>query len=546
MRQQSPKRLDRATMSDSPVYDYVIVGAGSAGCILANRLSENPHNSVLMIEAGGSERHPFISMPAAFLKTIDNPAFNWCFQTEPTPETKNRAILFPRGKVLGGSSAINGHLYVRGQQLDYNTWAQLGNRGWSYSDVLPYFQKSETRIGGDPDIRGQGGPIHVTDIHERHPLCDAFIEGMQQFGLPLNPDYNANSQEGVAYLQRTIRDGKRWSAAHAFLRPAMKRPNLHVISDAMVTSVTFEASAATGITFRHHSTLKSALAGREVILAAGAIGTPHLLQISGAGPADHLNSIGVDVRFDLPGVGEGLQDHYAARVASRVVGHRTLNERARGLNLAAEIATWFASGKGLLAFSPAHVGVFAKSHDHLETPDIQFVFTPASYTEGVIGKLQPFPGMTCGMWQMRPESKGYVRARTPDAFDAPTIQPNYLTTDTDRAAAIRGLRMARQFLSSAALAPFKGDETLPGRNVQSDDEFLDYAMSRGATVYHAVSTCRMGSDPMAVVDNNLRVRGISGLRIIDASIMPTMPSANTNAATMMIAEKGADLVLAAS
>jgi choline dehydrogenase len=530
-------------MSDTPVYDYVIVGAGSAGCILANRLSANPRNSVLVIEAGGSERHPYVAMPAGFIKTIDDPRFNWCFHTEPTPETKDRAILFPRGKALGGSSAINGHLYVRGQQRDYDTWAQLGNRGWSYSDVLPYFRKSESYAAGDPEVRGQDGPIHVSDIHERHPLCEAFIAGAQSLGVPLNPDYNGETQEGVAYLQRTIRNGRRWSAAHAFLRPAMKRPNLTVVSEAMVTGLTFDGSRATGVTYRHHSIPKAAVAGRELILAAGAIGTPHLLQISGVGAAAHLKSIGVDVRFDLPGVGEGLQDHYAARVATRVVGQETLNERARGLRLGREIATWIATGKGLLAFSPAHVAVFWRSLDHLETPDIQFVFTPASYSEGMIGQLQPFPGMTCGMWQMRPESKGYVRARTPEAFDAPIIQPNYLTAETDRDTAIRGLRMARRFLATEALAPFKDAETLPGPDIETDAELLDYARSRGATVYHAVSTCRMGSDPQAVVDDRLRVKGIDGLRIVDASVMPTMPSANTNAATMMIAEKGADLIL---
>jgi len=529
-------------MSTTPTYDYLIVGAGSAGCILANRLSEDRRVDVLVIEAGGSERHPLVSMPAAFIKTINDPRFNWCFHTEPSSETKSRAILFPRGKALGGSSAINGHLYVRGQRRDFDTWAQLGNRGWSYEDVLPYFRKSEGYAGGDPEFRGREGPLHISDIHERHPLCEAFIAGAQQLGIPLNPDYNGPEQEGVAYLQRTILNGRRWSAAHAFLRPAMRRPNLTVVSEAIVTGITFDGARATGINYRHYGVHKSARAGREVILAAGAIGTPHLLQLSGVGPAAHLKSIGVDVRFDIPGVGEGFQDHYAARVATRVVGQETLNERARGLRLGREVAAWFATGNSLIAFSPAHVGIFWRSEAHLETPDIQFVFTPASYSEGVIGALQPFPGMTCGMWQMRPESRGYVRARTPDPFDAPAIQPNYLATEGDRASAVRGLRMARRLLESGPLSPYKGEETVPGPATCTDEELLEHARSRGATVYHAVSTCRMGQDPMAVVDDRLRVKGIARLRIIDASVMPTMPSANTNAPTMMIAEKGADLL----
>lgn len=529
-------------MVDVATYDYVIVGAGSAGCVLANRLTEDPRTSVLLVEVGGSERHPFISMPAGFIKTVDNPLFNWCFHTEPSATVKDRAILFPRGKVLGGSSAINGHLYVRGQPRDYDTWAQLGNRGWSYDEVLPYFRKSETRPGGDIGIRGQDGPLHVSDIHERHPLCEAFFEAAQVQGLPHNPDYNSGNQEGTAYYQRTIRNGRRWSAAHAFLRPAIKRPNLTVLTDTFVETITFDCHRATGLRCRWHGQERTVNAAREVILAAGAIGTPHLLQVSGAGPAEHLRQIGIKPRFDLAGVGEGLQDHYAVRVAARVKDQATLNERARGLRLGFEIAKWFMIGKGLLAFSPAHAAAFVRSEPHLETPDLQFVFTPASYTEGMIGQLQSFPGMTMGVWQLRPESRGYVRALSPDPYEAPTIQPNYLETKADQEAIVRGLKWCRRFLSSEPLSSFSAGETLPGPDTASDENLLDYARERGATVYHAVSTCRMGTDDRAVVDHRLRVKGIDRLRIIDASVMPTMPSANTNAATMMIAEKGADLL----
>ena len=523
-------------------YDYVIVGAGSAGSVLANRLTENPRITVLLIEAGGSERHPLISMPAGFLKTVDNPSFNWCFHTEPGEAVKDRAILFPRGKVLGGSSSINGHLYVRGQRRDYDTWAQLGNRGWSYDDVLPYFRKSETRPGGDPAFRGRDGPLHISDIHERHPLCEAFLETAERLGLPRNRDYNSGDQEGAAYYQRTIRNGRRWGAVHAFLRPAMKRANLTVESEAMVEAVTFEGRRATGLAYRRWGQPRTALAGREVILAAGAVGTPHLLQISGVGPGEHLRAIGVDVRCDMAGVGDGLQDHYAVRVATRVKGQATLNERAHGLRLGYEVAKWFATGNSLIAFSPAHAAAFVKSEDHLDTPDLQFVFTPASYTDGMIGQLQSFPGMTVGVWQMRPESRGFVRATSASPHDAPAIQPNYLADEIDQAAIVRGLKWSRRMLSSPPLNAFNAGETLPGAEFASDDELLDYARSRGATVYHAVSTCRMGRDDKAVVDDRLRVRGIDRLRIIDASVMPTMPSANTNAATLMIAEKGADLL----
>lgn len=529
-------------MVEIRTFDYVIVGAGSAGSILANRLSEDPRVSVLVLEAGGSEKHLFVEMPAAFIKTIDDPRFNYCFHTEPSDGVKGRAILFPRGKALGGSSAINGHLYVRGQSRDYDTWAQLGNRGWSYDDVLPYFKRSENRPGGDADLRGQDGPLHVSDIHEKHPLCEAFIAGAQELGIPIDPDYNKGTQNGVSYYQRTIHKGRRWSAAHAFLRPAMRRPNVTVLTGAVASKLTFNGTRVTGLRYHHHGRSAEVLAGREVILSAGAIASPQLLQISGIGPGDLLRRIGVDVRHELKGVGESFQDHYAVRVAARVKKQLTLNERARGLRLGWEFAKWLAAGKGMLAFSPAHVATFLKSMPHLDTPDLQFIFTPASYAEGMIGALQPFPGMTTGTWQMRPESKGYVRAQSAEPHVAPLIQPNYLNADTDQRSLVAGIRMCRQFLATQALKPYFDGETLPGADIQTDDEILDYARARGATVYHAVSSCRMGSDPMAVVDDQLRVRGLQSLRVIDASVMPTMPSANTNAATMMIAEKGADLL----
>ncbi|MEQ8395765.1 choline dehydrogenase [Thalassobaculum sp.] len=531
--------------SGSDVWDYIIVGAGSAGCVLANRLSADPGNRVLVLEAGGSDAHPYVRAPVGFLKTFQDPRFNWCYTTEPGAGVDNRAIFFPRGKVLGGSSSINGHLYVRGQARDFDTWAQLGNRGWSYEDVLPYFRRAEDRSSGADDYHGAGGPQHVSDIHERHPICEAFIAGAEEAGVPRNPDYNGAVQEGVGYYQRTIRGGRRHSAATGFLHPVRNRSNLRVESHAQVLRIDMDGTRATGVTWRQHGKVHRSVAGAEVILSAGAVSSPHLLQLSGIGSGDRLRELGIPVAHDLPGVGEGLQDHYAIRVVHQVTKPITLNERARGPRLWWEIARWLATGGGLLAFSPAHVGAFVRSHPELELPDLQFVFTPASYSDGVVGQLQRKPGMTVGVWQMRPDSRGYVRARSADPDDPPAIQPNYLTAETDRRAVIDGLRWARRLLAGSVLEPYRGPETLPGPQVQSDDELLGYARAKGATVYHAVGTCRMGSDPRAVVSPDLRLNGLSGIRVVDASVMPTMVSANTNAATLMIAEKAADMILAA-
>jgi len=526
----------------SETWDYIIVGAGSAGCVLANRLSADPGARVLLLEAGGSDAHPYVKAPVGFLKTFQDPRFNWCYTTEPGPGVDGRAIYFPRGKVLGGSSSINGHLYVRGQARDYDTWAQLGNRGWSYNDVLPYFRRAEDRSSGADAYHGAGGPQHVSDIHERHPICEAFIAGAEAQGVPRNPDYNGAVQEGVAYYQRTIRGGRRHSAATGYLDPVRRRRNLRVETGAQVQRIDFDGSRATGVTWRLHGQTSRSRAAREVILAAGAVGSPHLLQLSGIGPAALLGNLGIAVRHHLPGVGEGLQDHYAMRVVHRVTSPITLNERARPPRLWWEIVRWLATGGGLLAFSPAHVGAFVRSHPGLELPDLQFVFTPASYSDGVVGQLQREPGMTLGVWQMRPESRGHVRARSADPDVAPAIQPNYLAAETDRRAAVDGLRWGRRLLSSPQLEAYRGPETLPGPELRSDDELLGYARARGATVYHAIGTCRMGVDPGAVVGPDLRVHGLAGLRVVDASVMPAMVSANTNAATLMIAEKAADLI----
>ncbi|MEM1197879.1 MAG: GMC family oxidoreductase N-terminal domain-containing protein [Pseudomonadota bacterium] len=526
-------------MTVDATYDYIVIGAGSAGCVLANRLTADPKTTVLLLEAGGSDRHPYISAPAGFMKTINHPRFNWCFHTEPSRHVNDRAILFPRGKVLGGSSSINGHLYVRGQPQDYDTWAQLGNRGWSFEEVEPFFRKVEGRSG---EGGAQGGHLVISELQDRHRLCEAFIEAAGEFHLPAGHDYNGPDQEGVTYYRRTIRNGRRWSAADAYLKPAAGRSNLHIQKNVLVDQIVFDGTRASAVSYRRGDQQMIASVGRECIVSAGVVGSPHLLQVSGVGDPFHLKEIGVDVLHGLPGVGAGLQDHYAARVACRARGIETLNERAHGVRLLAEIARWAITGKGLLAFSPAHAAGFVRSAEHLELPDLQLVFTPASYNEGVIGTLQRHPGMTTGFWQLRPESKGYVRAQSAKITDAPVIQPNYLAERRDQEVAIAGIRWCRKMLSAKAFAPFYGEETLPGAEVSSDDEILDYVRQYGSTVYHAVSTCRMGSDPSAVVDDRLRVKGLDRLRVIDASVMPTMPSANTNAATLMIAEKAAEMV----
>jgi choline dehydrogenase len=529
-------------------FDYVIIGAGSAGCVLANRLTEDPTTSVCVLEAGPTDWHPYIHLPAGFIKTFYNRSLNWCYSQEPGEWTAGRRIYAPRGKTLGGSSSINGHIYNRGQRQDFDTWAQLGNRGWGYPDVLPYFKRLERRVGdGDETFRGRDGALTVTDIDWRDPLCEAFIAGAVSLGIPRNPDYNGTQQEGVAYAQRTIFKGRRISAATAFLRPAMRRPNLEIRTRAHATGIVLDGKRAVGVRYAKGGRGGASVevrARKEVLLAGGTYNSPQLLQLSGIGPATLLQSLGIAVRHALAGVGEGLQDHYAPRTVARVKNIKTINERARGFNLALEALRWGVSRRGILALSPTLVYCFWHSGETAESSDLQLTFTPASYKEGEQGKLEDAPGMSVASWQQRPESRGYVRCRSADPFEPPIIQTNYLAQALDRRVAVAGMRLARRLIGSTPLAPYYEREDFPGPDVQTDDEFLAAATQRAQTTFHPGCTCRMGpaSDPAAVVDDQLRVHGMDGLRVIDASIMPRMISANLNASTLMIADKASDLI----
>ena len=535
--------------SDVDTYDYIIVGAGSAGCILANRLSSCGKYSVCVLEAGPKDWHPMLYIPAGFIKTLVNPSFNWMYSSEPSAGTNGRPIPAPRGKVLGGSSSINGMGFNRGQKMDFDVWAQKGNPGWSYDDILPYFRRFETyKSHDDQSYRGSKGEMTITDLDWFDPLCEAYIKGAESMGIPRNADYNGKTQEGISYLQRTVRGRFRMSAARAFLNPAKKRSNLRVITNAHVTRITFNGSCATGICYKlggSNGTERRIQAGKELILAAGAIGSPHLLQISGVGAADHLSKIGCDVRHNLPAVGANLQDHYATRLTYRVHGADTINNRARGLPLFTEIVKYCFGKKSILQLGPTAIFCFLKSNESLTDPDIQINFTPGTHQHGMQSTLEKQAGFTLATWQHRPESFGYVRAKSPNPFQHPEIQPNYLAAETDRRVILSAIKICRRLAQTDTLRPFVSEETFPGAACQTDDELLNSAREIGQSIYHLMGTCRMGrrEDQSSVVDEKLRVHGIKNLRVIDASIMPTMVSANLNAAAMMIAEKGADMVL---
>jgi len=522
--------------------DYVVIGAGSAGCTVAARLSETAA-SVILLEAGPTDWYPWIHIPAAMRKLLRNPLVNWNYTTEPEASSGARRIEWPRGRVLGGTSSINGMLYVRGAPADFDGWAQMGCRGWSYDEVLPFFKRAEHYVQkGDPAVRGQGGPLKVEDYRTILPLTHRFVEAAQQAGFPFNPDLNGAQRYGVGYSQMTRRGRWRGSTARTFLRAARGRANLRIETEAQTGRLLFEGRRCIGVEFRRGGTTTTVRANREVIVCGGTVNSPHILQISGIGPAEHLRALGIPVLHDLAGVGANLIDHYVIRLVHRVQGARTVNELARFPGYLPEIPKFFLLGKGALTFGVTTAQVFCDSREGLASPDLQLLFTPGSTNTLKFGQLDDRPAMSCTVCVVKPDSRGTVMATSPDPFARPAITPNYFTSHTDQLALLGGTRHVRRIFSQPALAQHSLGETSPGPDIASDAALIDYARQFGNTLYHPVGTCRMGEDPRAVVDSRLRVRGLEGLRVIDASVMPTLTTGNTNAPTIMIAEKGAAMI----
>jgi choline dehydrogenase len=528
---------------DTKEFDYVIVGAGSAGCVLANRLSASGKYSVLLLEAGPRDTNPWIHVPLGYGKLFKEKAVNWMYQTEPEPGLNGRSVFQPRGKTLGGSSSINGLLYVRGQHEDYDRWRQRGNVGWGYDDVLPYFKKAEDQTRGADEFHGTGGPLAVSNLGHPDPISAAFIEAAVEAGIPRNPDFNGASQEGAGFFQTTTKGGRRASAAVAYLRPARSRANLHVETSALAEKILFEGRRAVAVTYRQAGAPRTARARREILVAGGAFNSPQLLQLSGVGPVDLLRQHGIEVVLDAPGVGHDLQDHMQVRVVTRCSQAITLNDIVN--NPARKILAglrYAAFRTGPLTIAAGTSGAFFRTNPRLATPDIQIHFLPFS-TDKMGEKLHPFSGFTASVCQLRPESRGSIRIRNADAAVPPEIRINYLASEVDRTANIEGLKILRRILRAPSLAPFVVEEVDPGTKVTSDEALLAFCRARGTTVYHPTSTCRMGNDPLSVVDQRLRLRGIEGLRVVDASVMPDLVSGNTNAPVIMIAEKASDMIL---
>jgi choline dehydrogenase-like flavoprotein len=531
----------------SDTYDYVIVGAGTAGCLLANRLSADPGTRVALLEAGGKDDYPWIHIPVGYLYLMGNPRADWCFKTAAEPGLNGRSLNYPRGKVLGGCSSINGMIYMRGQSHDYDRWRQMGNAGWAWDDVLPYFKKHEDQWALEPDafddLHTRGGEWRVELARIRWEILDAFRDAAEQAGIPKVDDFNRGDNEGCGYFHVNQRSGVRWNTAKGFLRPARHRPNLAVETHAMVERLVLDGKRVTGLMMRQGGTERSLSATREIILSAGAIGSPQILQLSGVGPGAVLQPLGIEVRRELPGVGANLQDHLQLRCAYRVTGVPTMNERYQSLlQRAGFAAQYLLTRRGPMTMAPSQLGAFVRSDASRETPNLQYHIQPLTLPK-FGDPLDPFPAFTASVANLRPTSRGSVRIVSPEPQAHPEIAPNYLATEDDRRVAADAIRVTRRIVSMPALAKHQPEEFRPGAEIDGDEQLARAAGDIGTTIFHPVGTCRMGSDETAVVDHRLKVRGLEGLRVADASIMPTITSGNTNSPTLMIAEKAAAMIL---